>query len=371
MPVDISLARKVLADVYKGDVAYLMSDVVNVRERAIGTGIIAFDYGLLGIGGLPRGHFIEISGPEKTGKTTLIIHAIAACQAAGLVPCVIDPKGAVTEDVARAVRIGVDPSQVLIVPIDSSEDALQRTRTALRELRKKDIGVAFFWDDLGLTPSETEITPRVDKKSGKDIVKVGAKAKSVWQFCRALAGACYREGAVMVVTNQLTAVITSGFAAKYAEKETTAGGGGLRYAARIRVDLRVVSKIKAGKITRGQVVLARTTANAFFAPCRSVRLHLDFQNGYDSARSTILSGLACEVLGKNPKTKTYTIKGEKGSLTAMGAPDPAFLFALEKKMWPWIEEGKGMLVPEEPSAEMCEEEQEEDLFSESVGDDFE
>ena len=48
----------------------------------ISTGCLTLDMAL-GVGGLPKGRIIEIYGPESSGKTTVALHAIASCQAAG------------------------------------------------------------------------------------------------------------------------------------------------------------------------------------------------------------------------------------------------------------------------------------------------
>src|SRR3712207_2191693 len=50
--------------------------------EVIPTGSIALDVAL-GIGGLPRGRIVEVYGPESSGKTTVVLHAVANAQRAG------------------------------------------------------------------------------------------------------------------------------------------------------------------------------------------------------------------------------------------------------------------------------------------------
>src|SRR6476620_4234998 len=65
----------------KGSVMRLGSDD-RAPVEVIPTGSIALDVAV-GVGGLPRGHIVEIYGPESSGKTTLALHAVASAQRTG------------------------------------------------------------------------------------------------------------------------------------------------------------------------------------------------------------------------------------------------------------------------------------------------
>ena len=84
----------------------------------------------LGIGGLPRGRIVEIYGPESSGKTTLMLHAIAEAQKAKLPCAFIDAEHAL--DVKYAQRLGVRLEDLLISQPDCGEQALDIVDTLAR-----------------------------------------------------------------------------------------------------------------------------------------------------------------------------------------------------------------------------------------------
>src|SRR3990167_8986809 len=71
--------------------------------EAISTGSLSLDIAL-GVGGLPKGRITEIYGPESSGKTTLSLQVIAACQKSGGTAAFIDAEHAL--DPIYAKRLG-------------------------------------------------------------------------------------------------------------------------------------------------------------------------------------------------------------------------------------------------------------------------
>ena len=104
----------------KGSVMRLGDDV-RPPISVIPTGSIALDVAL-GIGGLPRGRIVEIYGPESSGKTTLMLHAIAEAQRAGLVCAFIDAERLV--EVERAGGDDLDVGALAGVAAQGHDGAL-------------------------------------------------------------------------------------------------------------------------------------------------------------------------------------------------------------------------------------------------------
>lgn len=88
----------------------------------IPTGSIQLDIAL-GIGGIPIGSLVEISGPSLSGKTTLCQHIIAEAQRHGGICAYIDADQ--TWDAIYASRCGVNLNRLLVCNMNNLEGALE------------------------------------------------------------------------------------------------------------------------------------------------------------------------------------------------------------------------------------------------------
>jgi recombination protein RecA len=80
-------------------------------DRLAPTGVAELDATLAG--GLRRGHLSEAIGPSSSGRTTIVLHAIAAATARGELAALVDPCDAF--DPASAAAAGVDLARLLWV----------------------------------------------------------------------------------------------------------------------------------------------------------------------------------------------------------------------------------------------------------------
>ena len=81
-------------------------------EQAVGpTGLAALDSRLGG--GLPRGHLSEVIGPRSSGRTSLLLQAMAAATARGELVALVDALDML--DAASAAAAGVDLTRLLWV----------------------------------------------------------------------------------------------------------------------------------------------------------------------------------------------------------------------------------------------------------------
>ena len=117
-------------------------------EGAIPTGSLRLDIAL-GIGGVPRGEFMEISGAMASGKTTLCQHIIAEAQKSGEMCAWIDTDHSL--DPTYAVRCGVNPDQLYVSDPEQAEQALQIVESLASS---GSIAVVVLDSATGLIPQE-------------------------------------------------------------------------------------------------------------------------------------------------------------------------------------------------------------------------
>ncbi|CAH7370015.1 recombination protein RecA [Vibrio crassostreae] len=100
-----------------------------IREKANSTGTLALD-AALGTGGFTFGRMVEVSGDTGTGKTTLALHAVAACQQQGGVAAFFDPEFAL--DLSYARKLGVDVSSLLFSQPKTAEQTFDTAETLIK-----------------------------------------------------------------------------------------------------------------------------------------------------------------------------------------------------------------------------------------------
>lgn len=100
-------------------------------ERVLSTGLSAVDE-LLGIGGLPRGHLIDVVAPEAHLEVArwVLYRTVATAQDDGRIACWVDAAQQLQLPVAAAA--GVRPAELLVSQPDTLQHATELTLSVLR-----------------------------------------------------------------------------------------------------------------------------------------------------------------------------------------------------------------------------------------------
>src|SRR6187399_425689 len=259
-----------------------MSDAAQVSVGAVSTGSLSLDIAL-GIGGLPRGRVIEVFGPESSGKTTLVYHAIAEAQRRGGICAFIDAEHAM--DPAYARRIGVDIDQLLVSQPDTGEQALEIAELLIRS------GAV----DIVAVDSVAALTPKAEIEGEMGDSHVGLQARLMSQALRKLAGTLNRTDTICIFTNQLREKI----GVMFGSPETTSGGRALKFYASVRLDIRRIETLKEGVEAIGNRVRVKVVKNKVAPPFKQAEFDIIYGSGISWEGTVLDAGLERKVVQKS------------------------------------------------------------------------
>jgi recombination protein RecA len=252
-----------------------------VRTDAIPSGSISLDLAL-GIGGFPRGRMIEIFGPESSGKTTLVQHAIAEAQRMGGIAAFIDAEHAL--DPTYAKKTGVNIDALYISQPDYGEQALDIAEKL----------VASGAVDLVAIDSVAALVPRSELDGEMGDPQMGTQARLMSQAMRKLTALVSRTRTCMIFTNQIRERI----GVTWGNPETTPGGRALKFSASVRIDIRREGAVKDGDEVVGNRVKVKIAKNKLAPPFKVAQFDILFGEGISKAGEIIDLGTEMNILSK-------------------------------------------------------------------------
>lgn len=261
-----------------------LQDEASRGIEVVSTGIPSLDIAL-GIGGIPRGRFVEFYGPEQSGKTTAALQVAANAQRGGASILYVDAENALDPIYCQKLGLDITREDFIICQPDFGEQGLN---AALRLIDAGLIDLVVIDSIPALTPKAKFDSVAEDVASGNKFV--GTHARMMSGFLGAAVSKAKKANCTVLCLNQIRKEITP-----MGAKEGRPGGNALAHAMSMRVNFRRVETETGGNKTDETAMglfgktKAQVNKNKFAPPMQQAMFDLVFGEGADYYKNLALT----------------------------------------------------------------------------------
>ena len=232
-------------------------------------------------GGMPVGKFVEMSGPEITGKSLFCAQMIAETQKKGGLSVFFDSEYSVDRSFWEA--LGIDVKNVNYVPFVTLEELFTKIELCIGAFRKADNNrlLTIFVDSIAQSSIESEM----ESEHGVSGYATG-KSLVIGKALRKITGLISKQRVLVVFTNQVRYNLNSG---PFGEKWIVSGGKALPHACSVRIRLANIGKLKnpTTKEVYGMECQSQVIKTRFGPNFRTAQFDIFFNSGVQDLASWI------------------------------------------------------------------------------------
>lgn len=266
-----------------------MGDNPKLTEiKTLPTGSLSLDLAT-GVGGFPRGRITEIFGPERAGKSMLLLSCIAQTQKSGGACAFIDMEHALTP--SFATLIGVDINSLYVCRPDTGNEALQVMESLIE---------SGLFDVVGLD-SVAALTTKAELESDFDQIHIAPLAKLMSASLRVMTAKISKTQTVAVFINQ----IREKPMVMFGKSEYTTGGKALKFYSSLRIEVRKSAEERVDKKPVGHTVKCTIEKNKVAPPFSQCEIRLDYHTGMDRIHDLLLVGKQLDLVSQSSSWLKY------------------------------------------------------------------
>ena len=272
-------------------------------EKMLSTGSTLLDLAISGTrkhgGGIPGGIFVEIFGPEGSGKTVMLCEIAGSAQRQGGSVMFKDPEARLNKQFASMFDLKVDEIEL------DQPDTVPEAFAPIRDWQPETDEAlnVICADSLAALSTNLEMSKDEGDKMGMRRAK--EFSEQLRKTCRILA----QRNMTMVASNQMR---VNADANMFEEKTTAPGGKAIAYYASLRIRVSKGRKLKVKKTIKGKEVtkvIGITTTmecykNSCDVPFRKADITIIFDYGIDDIRENLI------YVKRYTGSKIYTLNGE-------------------------------------------------------------
>lgn len=296
-------------------------------------------------GGVPRGGFTEIFGPESSGKTTLATSIMVQAQKKGGVAAFIDFEQ--TFHTVYATDQGLDLSTSKF--FYHAPQTLEEGAKIIEELIKSNLVDVIVCDSVSAMIPEALLSGEIDA-----VDQPGLHARGVGKFIKKILDPLKKSNTALILLNQLRSVIKKNQYTPGPDIDTT-GGKALKFYASCRLELKkkdsdnlIVEREsevtgEKKKTSVASTVVVRCIKNKINNPWNEGKFHIRFKEGVDNTYTFIELGVLSGAIGRKGNSYLFQDPEEKSKPSLEQArkflkENPEFLKPIKERVFEYLTE---------------------------------